>query len=138
MQPPSPSPAKTGLWITLLAALAYCAWLGAHWLPLGYSDKELAAFVSRVWDVQRELRQHHHFPWWTPFYMSGSSYGLNHSQGFYLLPSLIFASFTDIHTAVKLTALLAIFAGALTMYGCARYFLKNEWAAALAGIAFLL
>jgi hypothetical protein len=141
MQTRSPrpvSPDRTGLWITLLAALAYCTWLAIHWLPLGYSDKEFGGFVSRVWDVQREWRAHHHLAWWTPFYMSGSSYGLNHTQGFYLLPSLMFASFTDIHTAVKLTSLLAIFAGALAMYGCARYFLKNEWAAALAGIAFLL
>lgn len=131
-------PAHTGLWVTLAVALAYCAWLGAHWLPLGYSDKEFGGFVSRVWDVQREWRQHRHLAWWTPFYMSGSSYGLNHTQGFYLLPSLFFASFTDIHTAVKLTSLLAILASALAMYGCARYFLKNEWAAALAAIAFLL
>ena len=129
---------RIGLWITLVAALVYCAWLGMHWLPLGYSDKELGGFVSRVWDVQREWREHHHLALWTPYYMSGSSYGLNHSQGFYLLPSLVFASFTDVHTAVKLTALLAIFGGALAMYGCARHFLKNEWAAALAGIAFLL
>jgi hypothetical protein len=125
------------LWVILLA-LAYCAWLAIHWLPLGYSDKEMAAFVSRVWDVQREWQEHHHLAWWTPFYMSGSSYGLNHSQGFYLLPSLVFASFMGIHTAVKLTALLSIFAGAAAMYGCARYFLKNEWAAALAAVTFML
>ena len=132
------NPDRIGLWITLLAALAYCTWLAIHWLPLGYSDKEMAGFVSRIWDVQREWQEHHHFAWWTPFYMSGSSYGLNHSQGFYLLPSLVFSSFMDIQMAVKLTSLLAIFAGAVAMYACARYFLKNEWAAALAGIVYLL
>ena len=70
-------PQRFGLWITLVAALVYCAWLGAHWLPLGMSDKELAASASRVWDIKREIVQHHSLPWWTPYYMSGSSYGLN-------------------------------------------------------------
>jgi hypothetical protein len=130
--------ARPGLWVALLAALVYCAWLGGHWLPLGYSDKEFGGFVSRVWDVQREWSEHHHLAWWTPFYMSGSSYGLNHTQGLYLLPSLVFATLMDIHMAVKMTALLAIFAGAAAMYGCAWYFLKNDWAAALASITFLL
>jgi hypothetical protein len=136
--PPSAEPRHIGLWVTLAAALLYCVWIGAHWLPLGYSDKELAGFVSRVWDVQREWREHHHLAWWTPYYMSGSSYGLNHTQGLYLLPSLILAAFVNIQVACKLTSLLAIFAGAVAMYYCARYFLKNEWAAALAGVVFLL
>ncbi len=141
MQKPSSPPANQfliGFWITLAAALLYCLWLGANWLPLGYSEKEFGGFVSRLWDVQHELTQHHHLTWWTPFYMSGSSYGLNHSQGLYLLPGLLFASFTNLHVAVKLTALLAIFGGALAMYGCARHFLKNDWAATLAALAFLL
>jgi len=122
----------------MAAALAYCVWIGIHWLPLGYSDKEFGGFVSRLWDIHRELAQHHQLPWWTPYYMGGSSYGLNHSQGLYLLPSLFFASFCDVHTAVKLTALLAVFGGAMAMYFCARYFLRNEWAAALAAMAYLL
>ena len=124
--------------MTLLVGLAYCVWLGAHWLPLGYSDKEFGGFVSRVWDIRRELAQHHYLPWWTPYYMAGSSYGLNHSQGLYLVPSLFFSLFVDVHTAVKLTALLAVLGGAVAMYFCARYFLRNEWAAVLAAIAFLL
>ena len=138
MQTQSPTRTNLGLWVTLAAALAYCIWLGVNWLPLGYSDKEFGGFVSRVWDVQREWREHHQLAWWTPFYMSGSSYGLNHSQGFYLLPSLLFATFTSIHNAVKLTSLLSILASALAMYGCARYFLKNEWAATLAALAYML
>jgi hypothetical protein len=129
---------RIGLWIILAVATIYTLWLAVNWLPLGYSDKEMSAFVSRVWDVQRELKQNGAIPWWTPFYMAGSSYGLNHSQGLYLLPSLLFAQFMDIHAAVKWTSLLAIFAGALAMYFCARYVLKNEWAAALSAIAFML
>jgi len=135
------SPAGTrhgAFWFTVAAALLYCVWLGWHWLPLGYSDKELAAFVSRVWDVKRELDAGHGLPWWTPFYMSGSSYGLNHSQGLYLVPCLLFAKFVSVPAAVKLTSLLAIFAGALAMYGCARHFTRHGWAAALAALAFLL
>ena len=99
--------------MTLGVALLYCGWLGAHWLPLDHSDKELAGFVSRGWDVQRELAEHHSLPWWTPWYMSGSSYGLNHSQGLYLLPGLVLAPFFPLLVAVKLTALAAIFAGAV-------------------------
>jgi hypothetical protein len=129
---------RLGLWITLVVSLAYVAYLGAHWLPLGMSEHELSASASRVWDVKREIAAHHYLPWWTPWFMSGSSYGLNHSRGFYLLPWILFSTFTDLITAGKLTALLAIFAGGVTMYGCARHFLKNEWAAILAALAFLL
>jgi hypothetical protein len=126
------------LWVTLIAALAYGLWLGAHWLPLDFSDKEMAGFVSRLWDVQGELARHHSLPWWTPHYMTGSSYALNHSQGLYLLPGLLLANFVAPQVAGKLTALLAVFGGALAMYCCARHFLKHEWAAALSAIAFLL
>ena len=129
---------RIGLWITLAVSLAYIAYLGAHWLPLGMSEHELSASASRVWDVQHEISAHHYLPWWTPWYMSGSSYGLNHSRGFYLLPWMFFSMFTDLMTAGKLTALLAIFAGAVTMYCCARHFMKNEWAATLAALAFML
>jgi hypothetical protein len=129
---------RLGLWITLAVSLAYVVYLGAHWLPLGMSEHELSASASRVWDVKREIVAHHYLPWWTPYYMSGSSYGLNHSRGFYLLPWMFFSMFTDLMTAGKLTALLAIFAGGVTMYFCARHFMKNEWAATLAALAFLL
>src|ERR1043166_1409123 len=126
------------LWITLGVSLAYVVYLGAHWLPLGMSEHELSASASRVWDVKREIAAHHYLPWWTPYFMSGSSYGLNHSRGLYLLPWILFSTFTDLITAGKLTALLAIFAGGVTMYFCARHFLKNEWAAILSALAFLL
>jgi len=127
-----------GLWITLVAAVFYCVWLGAHWLPLGLSEHELAASASRVWDIKRELVEHHSLTWWTPWYMSGSSYGLNHARGFYLVPWILFTAFTDLITAGKLVGLLAIFTSAVTMYFCARHFLKNGWAAVLAAMAFML
>ncbi len=129
---------RFGLWIILAVALAYVAYLGSHWLPLGISDHELSASASRVWDIKQEITQHHILPWWTPWYMSGSSYGLNYARGFYLIPWLFFSTFTDLMTAGKLTALTAIFAGAITMYFCARHFMKNEWAAVLASLAFML
>lgn len=102
------------------------------------SDKELAASASRVWDIKREIVQHHFLPWWTPYYMSGSSYGLNYARGFYLLPWILFSAFTDLLTAGKLTALTSIFGSAIAMYFCARHFLKNEWAAVLSALAFML
>ena len=129
---------RLGLWITLAVALAYVAYLGAHWLPLGMSDQELSASASRVWDIQQQITQHHSLPWWTPWYMGGSSYGLNHARGFYLIPWMFFSTFTDLMTAGKLTALFAILAGAVAMYFCARHFMKNEWAAVLAALAFML
>ena len=135
---PAPQPRRIGLWITLAAALVYCGWLGWHWLPLSYSDKELAASASRVWDIKTELLTHHQLPWWTPNFMSGSSYAINHSRGFYLLPWLALSSFTDLATAGKLMVLLAIFASAITMYFCARHFLRHEWASVLAAVAFML
>lgn len=132
------APHRIGLWIILAAALVYCFWLGWHWLPLGYTDKELAGSASRVWDVKRELAEHGRLSWWTPYFMSGSSYALNYSRGFYLLPWLVFSTFTSLDVAGKLMALCAIFASAVTMYFCARHFLRNEWAAVLAGIAYML
>lgn len=127
-----------GLWITLAAALAYCVWLGAHWLPLGWSDHELAASASRVWDIKHAWQEHGQLAWWTPNFMSGSSYGLNHARGFYLLPWLLFSMFTSLEIAGKLTVLLAIFLSPVAMYFCARRFLRNEWAAVLAALAFML
>ena len=157
MSTPTSQPRSIGLWITLAVALLYCSWLAWHWLPLSYSDKELAASASRVWDIKTELVTHHQLPWWTPNFMSGSSYAINHSRGFYLLPWLAFSAFTDLATAGKLTALLAIFASAIAMYFCARHFLggrgvdqttedaarrevhpSTEWATVLAAIAFML
>ncbi len=129
---------RLGLWITLAVAFAYVAYLGAHWLPLGLSDQELSASASRVWDIKQQITQHHILPWWTPWYMSGSSYGLNHARGFYLIPWILFSTFTDLITAGKLTALTAVFASAVAMYFCARHFMKNEWAAVLAALAFML
>ena len=135
---PRPSALGIAFWLTLTAALAYCLWLGWHWLPLNWSDKELAASASRVWDVKCELMQGHGLPWWTPYYMSGSSYALNYSRGFYLLPWLLFSTFTSLDASGKLTALCAIFTSAVTMYFCARHFLRHEWAAVLAAMAYML
>jgi hypothetical protein len=136
--PPNADGVRTGLWITLAVALAYAAWLGWHWLPLDHTDQELSASASRVWDVQRELSEHHRLPWWTPYFMSGSSYGLNHSRGLYLVPWMLLAFVTSLVSGGKLMALLAILAGALAMYGCARHFLRHAAAATLAAIVFLL
>src|SRR5262245_63940301 len=106
LQPMNPSPTiaeknPAATWILVVAALAYCTWLGWHWLPLDYSSKEMAGFVSRLWDVRRELVEHHSLPWWTPYYLSGSSYGLLYSQGLFLVPALAFSCLFDLHTSVK-------------------------------------
>jgi hypothetical protein len=138
MYPADSKPQRLGLWITLAVALVYCLWLGAHWLPLDWSDKEMSASASRVWDIKAELTQHGVLPWWTPQFMSGSSYGLNYARGFYLLPWLLFSTFTSLQAAGKLMALCAIFAGAVVTYFCARHFLRHEWAAVLAALAFML
>ena len=132
---------RLALWLTLAAGLLYCGWLGAHWLPLPMSDKELAASASRVWDIKSELATHGTLPWWTPNFMSGSSYALNHARGFYLLPWLLLSFVTDLPTAGKLIALGAMLAGAISMFFCARYFFRQSpvanWAAALAAGVFL-
>jgi hypothetical protein len=99
---------------------------------------ELAASASRVWDVNQELAAGNDLPWWTPRFMSGSSYGLNHARGLYLLPWGILANWFDLATAGKLMCLAAIFLSAVGMYFCARKLLRHEWAAALAAIAYLL
>jgi hypothetical protein len=39
---------RLGLWITLAVSLGYVIYLGAHWLPLGMSERELSASASRV------------------------------------------------------------------------------------------
>src|SRR5206468_12817594 len=97
--PPPAKPGRTGLMAVFLFGLIYCLYLGSNWLPLPYSDKELAASASRVWDIKTELAEHHHLPWWTPNFMRGSSYAINHSRGFYLIPWIAFSAFADLETA---------------------------------------
>ena len=126
------------IWITLGSSVLYAVWLGVHWLPLDYSDQELAAIVSRVWDIKRELLQHGHLPWWTPYYMSGHSYGLHHANGLHLLPWLLFSTVTSLEVAGKLTALATIPASAIAMFFCARHFLESRWAAVLASCVYIL
>ena len=53
----------------------------ACWLPLGWTEKELAAAASRVWDLRRELVEHGTLAWWTPWFMGGSPYTLQHVAG---------------------------------------------------------
>ena len=103
--------ADAGLWVTLGAAVAYCAWLGWHWLPLGYTSRELAAGASRVWDIRQELTEHGRLPWWTPRYMSGYSYALQYSQGLPLLPWL----------ALSAVANTTAFSRGLTVWMCSRW-----------------
>ena len=129
---------RWGLWITIAVAFVYCGWLATQWLPMGLGNRELAASASRVWDVKQELTGHGQLPWWTPNFMSGSSYALNHARGFYLLPWMLLSNFTDLISAGKLVMLAGMFISALAMYFCARRLLRHEWAAALAALAFLL
>lgn len=88
--------------------------------------------------MRRALVQDGSLPWWTPYYMSGSSYGLHHAQGLYLVPGLALSFFFDPLASLKLTALAAIFSGAVAMYFCALHFVRSEWGAALAALVFLL
>ena len=62
----------------------------------------------------------------------------DYARGFYLVPWLLFSTFTSLQAAGKLMALVAMFASAVAMYFCARHFLRHEWAAALAALAFML
>src|SRR5262245_41426280 len=129
---------RHSLWLTIVFAFAYCTWIGAHWLPLDWSANELAASASRVWDIKTEIATHHALPWWTPNFMSGSSYALNHARGFYLVGWILFSSFMSLAAAGKSLALVAMFAGTIAMYFCARHLLADHWAAAAAALAFLL
>jgi len=126
------------LWVILALSLLYLIYLGAHWLPLGWSDKELSASASRVWDVKQEMADGHGVPWWTPNFMSGSSYGLNHARGLYLVIWGTLANWFSLGAAGKLMCLLAMFGSAVAMFFCARRLLGHPWAAALAAAAYLL
>ena len=65
-------PSLIGLWLTLAVSLAYFAWLGVHWLPLGMNEHELAASASRVWDIKHEIVSRH-LPCSPCFYYSSHS-----------------------------------------------------------------
>lgn len=122
--------------LVVLGALAWIAWL---WLPLGWTEKELAAAASRVWDLRREFLAHHTLAWWTPWFMGGSPYTLQHVQGLPLVAWLgLSLGGLDLAVAGKTVALLAIAASALTMFLCARRLLGSPWAAALAAVAYAL
>lgn len=136
--PPNSEPGRWGWWITLGAALAYCGWLGWHWWPVATGDGELAREIARVWDTLQTWRRDGQPPWWTPTFAGGTSGGLVGSHGLYRLPWLLLGTLLGPPVAGKLCALVAIGGGALAMYGCARYYLRNEWAAILAALVFLL
>ncbi len=129
---------RAGLFVVLAMGAVYCLWLGAHWLALPLSGQELAGSASRVWDVKRELSEHGRVPWWTPYFMGGSSYGINHARGFYLVPWMVLSWFMDLMVAGKVMLLLAMFMGAVGMYVCGRYFLRHTWGAILAAAVYLL
>lgn len=126
-------------WLIALAiGVVYLLWIGWHWLSLPLSGQELAGSAGRVWDVKRELSETGKVPWWTPYFMGGSSYGINHARGFYLVPWILLSAVFDLVTAGKVMMLLSMAAGAVGMFFCARYFLKHDGGAALAAIVYLV
>jgi hypothetical protein len=130
--------ARSALAFVVTATLAYTAWLAARWLPEPLSSGELALFASRAWDIKREIAAGHGVPWWGPAFLNGHSYALHHAQALYLLPWTIFGAFFAFETAGKLTMLSFFASSAIAMFFCARHFVKSEWGAALAALAFLL
>lgn len=129
---------RTARLVTALVVLACGAWIAWHWLPRGWTEKELAAGASRVWDIRRELLEHGTLPWWTPWFMSGSSYALQHAQGLPLVAWLGLSLGLSLDVAGRMVALLAIGASAVTMFACARRLLGSPWAAALAAVAYAM
>ena len=71
--------------------------------PMGTvgSADAVAELEAELRSVKQQLADGHGLPWWTPHYMHGSSYGLNHSQGLYLLPSLLFSLVLGLHLKRK-------------------------------------
>ena len=59
-------------------------------MPLPYSDQELSASASRVWDIKSEPTAGLGLPQWAPNFMGGYSYAINHSRGFCLVPRMAF------------------------------------------------
>jgi hypothetical protein len=125
-------------WLLVAFCFAYLCWIGWNWLALPLSGQELAGSAGRVWDVKRELMENGKVPWWTPYYMSGSSYGINHARGLYLVPWILLSSVFDLMTAGKVMMLLGMGAGSIGMFYCARYFLKDQWASMLAAVVYLV
>jgi hypothetical protein len=107
-------------WLLVAFCFAYLCWIGWNWLALPLSGQELAGSAGRVWDVKRELMENGKVPWWTPYYMSGSSYGINHARGLYLVPWILLSSVFDLMTAGKVMMLLGMGAGSSGMFYCAR------------------
>ena len=124
--------------VAAAVVLVSCTWLGWHWLSLGLSEREIAAASARVWDIRRELMEHGHLPWWSPWFMSGTSYALQYAQGFPVALWLGLSTFLDLPEAGKVMALGAIVASAWTMFVCARRLLSDPWAAAFVATAYAL
>ncbi len=123
--------------VVVAVALAYCAWLGAHWLRFSYSSGELPIYASRVWDLERELARAHRIPWWTATFHDGSSEAFVYATGAWIAPWTLLARALGLVAAGKVLTLLAIGGSGVSMFFCARRFLRSEWAAALAALAFL-
>jgi hypothetical protein len=123
--------------IVVAVALAYCAWLGAHWLRFSYSSGELPIYASRVWDLERQLGRAHRVPWWTATFHDGSSEAFEYATGAWIAPWMLLARAVGLVAAGKLLALFAIGATSVSMFFCAKRLLRSEPAAALAALAFL-
>jgi hypothetical protein len=135
----SPAQERAAPLVTAAVVLGAGAWIAWQWLPLGWTEKELAAAASRVWDFRRELLAHGTLAWWTPWYMGGSPYALQHAQGLPLVAWLgLSLGGVDLAVAGKVVALVAIAASGFTMFVCARALLGSPWAAALAAVAYAL
>jgi hypothetical protein len=123
--------------IVIAVAFAYCAWLGAHWLRFSYSSGELPIYASRVWDLERELARSHRTPWWTKTFHDGSSEAFVYATGAWIAPWTLLARGLGLVAAGKVLTLLAIGAAGVSMFFCAKRFLRSDSAAALAALAYL-
>jgi hypothetical protein len=119
-----------------LVSLGYAIWLGAHWLPLSYSSGEIPLYASRVWDMHAELARSGHVAFWSSVFMNGSSTALPYTC-FPLVPWFLLAPVVGLVAAGKLVALASIAASGVTMFFCARHFVKAERAALFAALAYL-
>lgn len=133
-----PGPERAARLLTALVVLACGAFLATRWLPGGWTEKELAAAASRVWDLRRALVEHGTLPWWTPWFLGGMPYALQHAQGLPLVPWLALSFAFPLDVAGKLVALATIGTSAAAMFACARAVLGSPWAAALAAVAYAL
>jgi len=118
-------------------AVIFVGWLGFCWLGQPPSNQELLANYAKVADYFSGAANVKGWPWWTPFFMQGSSLASSLSTVVTNLVLITLGSVGGLLVGPKLAALFFLLLSPFTMYVFVRRLTGQEWQAFIAGVLYL-